>query len=156
MRPSRSGHQEGTMKIIQRLFRYETMTGAGQCPTYMERWTILAAFGCALYLHHFLGDDWSRDPHDHPRRFVSLGLKGWYFEDVFDSAGKLLGTRKYQAPWLRTFPANHIHRIRAKECGNAWTLVLVFPKARGWGFIQDGKWIPFRDYVFGGKSRKDC
>lgn len=143
-------------ELTGKLFRFETMNGAGLCPVYLERWTLGLAFGCGLYLHHFLGDDWSIDPHDHPRRFVSIGLNGWYFEDVFDKSGSLVSTKKYQAPWFRSFPAEHTHRVRASECGNTWTLVLVLPKSREWGFVRDGKWIPFREYVFGGKSRKAC
>lgn len=136
--------------------RYETMSGMGACPVYLERWIIIQAFQCGLYLHHFLGDDWALDPHDHPRRFISIGLKGWYYEDVFDEVGALKETLKFQAPWVRSFPANHIHRVRASECGNTWTLVLVLPKSRDWGFIQDGVWVPFKKYVFGGKYRKSC
>lgn len=141
---------------IKQLFPYETMDGNGQCPIYLERWTILLAFKCGVYLHHFLGDDWASDPHDHPRRFVSIGLKGWYFEDVYDVSGELKSTTRYNAPWMRTFPAEHLHRVRAIECGNVWTLVIVLPKSRSWGFVRDGIWIPFREYVFGGKSRKAC
>lgn len=132
------------------------MSGNGQCPVYLERWTLAKLFGFAAYLHHFLGDDWALDPHDHPRRFVSVGLWGWYWEDVFDAGGVLQSTRRYRAPWCRTFPAEHLHRVRAKECGNTWTLVIVLRHSRGWGFIQGGKWVPFRDYVYGGKSRKAC
>lgn len=156
--------------IMKKLFGwipYETMSGAGACPVYLERWTLLNALKCGVYLHHFLGDDWGLDPHDHPRRFISIGLKGWYWEDVYhnpeiDPAVAILGetklieTRRFQAPWLRSFPAHHLHRVRAAECGNTWTLVIVLPKSRAWGFVQDGKWIPFREYVFGGKARHNC
>lgn len=142
--------------LIRRFFGYETMSGNGQCPIYLERWTLFLRFGIGVYLHHFLGDDWSIDPHDHPRRFISVGLFGWYYEDTFHKDGAHLATRKYRAPWLRSFPAEHLHRIRAAECGNTWTLVIVLKKSRAWGFVQDGKWVPFRDYVFGGKSRKSC
>lgn len=142
------------------------MDGAGRCPVYLERWTFFNLFGVAVYLHHFLGDDWAIDPHDHPRRFTSIGLKGWYYEDVYGvqkwagQDGQLVtvhkGTTKYTAPWFRSFPATHIHRIRASECGNCWTLVIVGPKRRAWGFIRDGVWTPFREYVFSGKARKSC
>lgn len=152
------------MKKIFGWLPYETMSGAGQCPVYLERWTIIQAFKCGIYLHHFLGDDWGLDPHDHPRRFISIGLKGWYWEDVYhkhvnyttDEAWTEKETVKHSAPWVRTFPADHLHRIRAAECGDTWTLVIVLPKSREWGFLQDGEWIPFREYVFGGKSRKNC
>ncbi len=189
------------LRILDRLFAYETMSGAGACPVYLERWVCAEVFQCGVYLHHFIGDDWAIDPHDHPRRFVSIGLKGWYWEDVFGPACLLdpgrdvlragdefalphdaeqwytLGdlapeetfksgllyrrpggktTTRYRAPWCRSFPAEHLHRVRASECGDCWTLVIVLPKTRRWGFVKDGKWIGFREYVFGGHSRKSC
>lgn len=143
-------------RLLNRFCHYETMSGNGACPVYLERWILGELFGCGAYLHHFIGDDWALDPHDHPRRFVSIGLKGWYFEDVFNADGSLRETLKFEAPWFRSFPAEHLHRVRAKECGDCWTLVIVLPKSRRWGFVRDGLWIPFRDYVFGGKSRKAC
>jgi hypothetical protein len=161
--------------IIQKITKYETMSGNGVCPIYLERWTLLELFGCAVYLHRFLGDDWAKDPHDHPRRFISIGLWGWYWEDMFRPAQRLdveaaareegvpavdvtelIHSKRYSAPWFRSFPAEHLHRVRASECGNTWTLVIVLPKSRRWGFVQDGKWVAFKDYVFGGKFRKDC
>lgn len=170
-------------RLLNRFCHYETMSGNGVCPVYLERWTMIEALGCGVYLHHFLGDDWAIDPHDHPRRFISIGLKGWYFEDVYKPVdfecphpqcdhGWLVSqyydedsgpcpicspkTTRYQAPWLRSFPAEHLHRVRASECGDTWTLVIVLRKSRPWGFVKDGIWIPFRDYVFGGKFRKAC
>lgn len=144
-------------KLINRFCRYESMSGAGQCPVYLHRWTLFDLFNHAVYLHKFVGDDWAIDPHDHPRRFISIGLKGWYWEDVFDPRdGSKLATTKHVAPWVRTFPAEHLHLVRAAECGDCWTLVIVLPKSRKWGFVRDGVWIPFKDYVFGGKARKSC
>jgi hypothetical protein len=153
-------------RLAARVFRFETMSGAGRCPVYLERWTLATAFGCGVYLHHFIGDDWALDPHDHPRRFISIGLKGWYFEDVFESHDpgpsnglpqtRLVKTETYSAPWVRSFPAEHLHRVRAAECGDVWTLVIVLRKSRPWGFVRDGLWVPFRDYVFGGIARHDC
>lgn len=141
-------------KLIKKLFRYETMDGAGACEIYLERWELLRLFNRRIYLHHFLGDDWAIDPHDHPRRFISIGLKGWYYEDSFKNGIKT--TKKYSAPWIRTFPPEHLHLIRAKECGNVWTLVIVLPIKREWGFMRDGVWVPWHQYVFGGSARKSC
>lgn len=144
-------------RCLNRLFRYESMSGNGACPVYLERWHLFKLFlDCAGYLHHFLGDDWALDPHDHPRRFISIGLRGWYWEDVYLSNGDLCSSTRYNAPWVRSFPAEHLHRIRATREANAWTMVIVLPKSRPWGFVQGGKWIAFRDYVFGGKARMDC
>lgn len=159
-------HPSWLRRLLNRLCPYETMSGNGACPVYLERWTLGEALGCGVYLHHFLGDDWAADPHDHPRRFVSIGLKGWYWEDVYtlgapdEDAGpcpvRAMQSTRYAAPWFRSFPADHLHRVRASECGDTWTLVIVLRKTRRWGFVQSGKWIPFKDYVFGGLSRKAC
>lgn len=171
--PDRTAELKGPLAecFLSRLFEYETMSGAGACPVYLERWTLWEPLGRGVYLHHFLGNDWALDPHDHPRRFISIGLWGWYYEDVFlnesqateyglanptECIGTPISSTRYQAPWIRSFPADHLHRVRAAECGNCWTLVIVLKKSRKWGFVQNGKWIAFKDYVFGGKYRKDC
>lgn len=151
-------------RLLNRLAAYETMSGNGACPVYLERWTLGEALGCGVYLHHFLGDDWAIDPHDHPRRFISIGLKGWYWEDVYKHECTSSDcpvcsrpiTTKFVSPWIRSFPADHLHRVRASECGDCWTLIIVLRKSRPWGFVRDGQWIPFRKYVFGGLFRKSC
>jgi hypothetical protein len=58
--------------------------------------------------------------------------------------------RVFQAPWIRSFPAEHIHRITtpSKSC---WTFVIVVNASRPWGFWHNGQFIPWRDYVFGDK-----
>jgi hypothetical protein len=144
------------MKFLDRLFRREEMDGDGRCPTYLVRWTLLSLWsGIGLYLHHFVGDDWSLDLHDHPKRFVSIGLKGRYREGTptpetsDDIAALFTGVtwRTYRAPWVRTFPAEHIHRIELVDGRPCWTLVLVLRTSRPWGFWHQHVWIPWRQYV---------
>lgn len=134
--------------FLDRWFKAEEINGGRRCPTYLYRWTLfqpavswLKGFG--VYLHHFVGDDWSRDYHDHPKRFVSIGLHGQYLEET------PAGERVYRAPWIRTFPAEHVHRISMIDGGECWTLVIVFPATRPWGFWHLGQWIHWRQYVDG-------
>lgn len=144
-------------QFIDRVFQREEMDGDGRCPTYLVRWTLLTLWsGIAVYLHHFVGDDWSFDLHDHPKRFISIGLWGAYVEgvptpdDSSDVAALLTGVtwRIYRAPWIRTFPAKHIHRIELlPDRRPCWTLVLVLRTSRPWGFWHRGVWIPWRTYV---------
>jgi hypothetical protein len=130
------------MRLIDRLLRMEEINGHDACPTYMYRWTLLKLGKLfSIYLHHFVGDDWSRDMHDHPKRFISIGLRGRYVEET------PAGEREFRAPWARTFPANHIHRIRLAPGHQAWTLVVVLWPVRPWGFWHRGSWIPWRQYV---------
>ena len=144
-------------RLLRWLFAYEEMDGDGRCATYLRRWTLLKLWdGIGVYLHHFVGDDWSLDMHDHPKRFISIGLWGAYREGIptdpasNDPSALYTGVtwRTFRAPWLRTFPAQHIHRIELLEDRQpCWTLVIVLANERRWGFWHAGTWIPWRDYV---------
>lgn len=71
------------MKLLNLLFgEPEQINGHERCETYLWRWTIAKWSGRGIYLHHFVGDDWSRDLHDHPKRFIFIGLWGWYIEET--------------------------------------------------------------------------
>lgn len=143
------------VKLLSKLFgQPEEINGAHRCDTYLYRWMIWnRTRNFKVYLHHFVGNDWSRDLHDHPKRFISVGLKGWYVEETPE------GTRVWSAPWIRSFPASHIHRLTvpSKDC---WTLVIVLKTVREWGFWHDG-FIPWRQYVYGDQKHvadkmRDC
>lgn len=137
------------MRFLTRLFgEPEEISGHGRCPTYMYRWTVARLEFCKVYVHRFVGDDWSRDLHDHPKRFVSIGLRGSYLEESPRWAG---GFRRYDAPWFRTFPASHRHRITT-PFGECWTLVVVFRQTREWGFWHEGRFFGWKDYVIGNKD----
>lgn len=147
-------------RFLNRWFAREEMDGDGRCATYLVRWTLLKiGRERGIYLHHFVGDDWSRDLHDHPKRFISIGLLGSYIESTPDPLyastngfNDQLGVtaiveKRYRAPWVRTFPASHIHRIRLINGRPCWTLVIVLKTVRKWGFWHAGQWIPWRTYV---------
>ncbi len=140
---------------------WEQINGGDLCPTYLYRF-VLANLpgGRRVYLHHFVGDDWSRDPHDHPKWFISVGLWGAYDEDVYSpeiGGDEAVRTKRWRAPWIRKFPAEHIHRVRARHTGGAWTLVVTGPVTREWGFWYRRTWVAFREYLSAhGDARKDC
>lgn len=144
---ARVGEEEagGSVKqILDKLFgRAEEINGRDRCPTYLFRWTLLSRKGkFSIYLHHFVGDDWSRDLHDHPKRFISIGLWGCYLEETPS------GIKRYRAPWIRSFAATHIHRLSVPS-KNCWTVVAVLKPVRDWGFWHVGRFIPWRSYVAG-------
>jgi hypothetical protein len=154
---------------LDRFFEREEINGHGICPTYLYRWTLLTArwpFVCSIYLHHFVNDDWSLDLHDHPKRFISIGLKGAYRESTptpatsRDIAALMTGVtwRTFRAPWVRTFPADHIHRLELIDGRPCWTLVIVLKPVRPWGFWHNQEWIPWRTYVGSetAAQRKTC
>lgn len=164
-------------RLLSKLFKYESIDGAHRCPTYLHRWTLFQPRrprklwrGFGIYLHKFVGDDWSLDLHDHPKRFISIGLKGAYAETVprpgaqscpCDNEHEHTTTRIYRAPWVRTFPASHVHRISLlPDREPCWTLVIVLWHVREWGFWHRGVFMHWRNYVSRDNpiadSRKAC
>lgn len=138
---------------MRKLFPREEINGGGRCPTYLYRYILFSCRWFKVYLHHFVADGWSLDFHDHPKRFLSIGLWGRYIEEM---PCRLHGAEcwpafnrehRYRAPWIRTFPANHIHRLRLIDGKPCWTLVVVFKTVREWGFWHAGEWIQWRKYV---------
>jgi len=134
-------------KLLTRFFGApEEINGGQRCPTYLFRWEVFRSKPVKAYLHRFVGEDWSSDLHDHPRRFVSIGIWGSYVETT------AAGNERFRAPWFRSFPAEHAHRIAVDPGKVCWTFVLVFPITRQWGFWNQGRWIYWRDYVFGSEK----
>jgi hypothetical protein len=147
-------------KILTKLFGSpEEINGANRCPTYLYRWFLLRTRWFKAYVHHFVADDWSLDLHDHPKRFISIGLKGGYIERTPDSRILGLGTKFkiFKAPWIRSFPATHIHRIEMFRSGGSngvperihdcWTLCIVLRGTREWGFWHFGRFIHWKSYI---------
>ena len=122
-------------RLAKRLIPYEPIGRNGV--TYLDRW-VLARWGeRRLYLHRFRFDD-PEQPHNHPRTFVSFLFWGSYEEEVLQPDGTLRGHR-IRAPHLRRFPPEHAHRI--VRCRGAWSLVLVGPWRREWGFRSGEAWV---------------
>ena len=143
--------------MLDILFPRERINGRGRCPTYLHRWRILLRPSRAgIYLHRFVGSDWSRDLHDHPKRFVSIGIRGSYVEEYVSDHRRreVVARRRFDAPWVRTFPAEHAHRLGLPDdVAVCWTLVIMFPERRKWGFwtrtAHGGalRWFAVRDYL---------
>lgn len=140
------------LKNMIRLLRpeVEEINGGRRCPTYLYRWELLALFGgrIRVYLHKFVGDDWAIDLHDHPKRFVSIGISGRYTEH---RPGGL--TVEYTAPWVRQFGPTHRHRLTGPtQASPCWTMVIVGPPVRDWGFWVQGKFVDWRSHVAPGSG----
>lgn len=151
--------------LIDRWFKIELIRSGENCPVYLFRWWLMTLLGgWKVYLHHFVGDDSARDLHDHPRAFISIGLWGGYTEETpyVDSRGSestvLVNRKNYVAPWIRYFPPEHKHRlILFPGKRSTWTLVIVGPLKRSWGFWVRGKWIHYKTYLSSTEQlNRDC
>lgn len=102
--------------------------GRSDGDVYLQRFILLRCPLGALYLHRFFRGDEDKCLHDHPWHFVSLILKGGYWEET---EGVILDE----------------HRT-----GNVWTLILTTRKVRSWGFWTNNgtTWVGWREFIAGG------
>lgn len=117
---------------------------------YLVRWRLLQTPWFAIYLHKICQPDQDRHLHDHPWPFVSIVLRGGY--DEVRPHGYRSGARVGE--W---WPARYekrrgclsiafrrstdLHRISRLHRRPTWTLLLVGPRRRDWGYSVGGRWI---------------
>lgn len=129
--------------IARRLPEAEVI-GAPDCPL-MVRWTILSGRAGKLLLHWFVPEARDPDPHDHPRSFVTFVFRGGYRDLTPSRAKDAFDVEYVYAPAFRFRRAAHAHITVAGPKG-AWSLVVMGPERRAWGFFREGRWWQFREY----------
>lgn len=112
--------------------------GLQGCPL-MIRWTLLANRHFKVLVHHFLPGGEELDAHDHPRGFVTVVLRGHYLDETAS------GTEVMRAGVIRHRRAEHAHRTVPGPDG-AWTIVVMGPPRREWGFWRYGQWWHWRTW----------
>src|ERR1700742_1455693 len=87
------------VRILHRVLKIKLneKLGLPDCP-YVIRWRVEFPFG-SIRVHHWLSNDDDRATHDHPWWFITLVVKGYYY----DASGKK--AELLQAPVLRFRPA---------------------------------------------------
>lgn len=147
----------------QMVGRWEQI-GPPDCPLMFRR-TIVAGRLGKLLIHRFVPAATDKDPHDHPRAFVTIVLRGGY-DDVQPCAGCLGDGRggdylgmpcedcwgsgvarvdRVRAPTIRYRSASHAHITNVHDDG-ALTVVIMGWLVRDWGFVREGRWWPWRWY----------
>jgi hypothetical protein len=146
--------------------------GQEECPM-MLRWSIWLPGPkktpwFKVLIHYFPPNVSDRDPHDHPRSFLTLILRGGYlntewvkFDPPLDLGNGESQEWVPEMEWvgagaIRFRRADHTHIVETTESG-AWTLVIMGPERRPWGFLRGNNWLPWKKYVdqFGGVVRCD-
>lgn len=148
------------MEWLRKLFSGEPhFYIGGRDNPYMLRWFLIPRNRwCNVYLHKFLRDDDDRALHDHPWGFLSVMLRGLYFEHTED------GAIVRRAPSLAFRGAEHRHRVSlARDFDGkpipCWTLVVTGPKTRTWGFWCPKGFVPWQKFVAsddGGSIGRGC
>lgn len=128
------------------------LIGNPDCPL-MYRWTLLDLGWCKLSVHYFLPNTIDVDPHDHPRSFVTFIVAGEYIDIEESGEEPVWELMRRGAVVYRQ--AQHLHRVHV-SAGGAWSIVVMGPLVRSWGFRRGKTWWPWKHYVktFGGEHSR--
>lgn len=146
------------LKLLDRLGRKRIVMDRVENEPYLERYYLFLRernrFPFNIFLHKFLKSD-PDDVHDHPWPFLTVILRGGYWEwtPQFDAEGRKTGeiARWCGAGSVRWASANTYHRIELDPNVTCWTLFMPGRKCRDWGFLVRNQWIQWEEYL---KQRK--
>lgn len=136
--------------IARHLPRRDIPAEDGQ--VYLERYRVFGWMpgsrwrGPSIYLHRFRLPDQDFALHNHPwPRCVSLVLAGGYTEERRGS-GWRRHERRLKPGRLNVIRPDDYHRVARLHGTETWTLFVVWPRTRSWGFWVPGRGhIPWRD-----------
>lgn len=112
---------------------------------YLERYYLLLKkrnrLPFNIFLHKFLKGDVDEHLHDHPWNYITIVLKGGYWE--------ITPNGKYWrgAGHIRRCTATSMHRIELEPGVDCWTLFIPGIRKREWGFDVDGLWTHYKTYL---------
>jgi hypothetical protein len=138
---------------FRRYLRFKPQSIGGDSP-YLRRWYVIPHNRFVnVYLHQFLRSDDDRALHDHPWPFISIILKGGYWEH----RDKPLTARDYRSAGSIAIRRPSVpHRVELERAFNGhcpsaasdeipcWTLFITGPKVREWGFWCPRGWTHWR------------
>ncbi|WP_447590080.1 hypothetical protein [Aquipseudomonas campi] len=150
---------------------YLHIMSADQRETYMGRWWLLNPYDnetresryswlpFAVRIHHIQRADMDRDLHDHPWDARTVILRGWYREQrLIDDADPVALYLNLAANAQLTEYIDRVagtsarlshgeyHLIDEVSPGGVFTLFITFRYRGTWGFLVDGKKVPWREY----------
>lgn len=107
----------------------------------------------ALFLHAIVRSDGDRHCHCHPWWFRTFCLAGGYSEELGTfGSHRITGVRVLRLFRTRWNPAERVHKVTLNKRRDgserpAWTLVLVGPAYRVWGFHTERGFVDFKSYL---------
>lgn len=146
--------------LMNKLGRYRLIPDRRTGENYMHRYYFFLKdrkkFPFNITLHKILKSD---DPiyHDHPWPYMTIILKGGYYEHtpIFDNKGKVIADiQQWRGPGSIIYrKAKEFHWLEMDETvGPATTLFIMGPQQRDWGFLvnktkQKQQWIQWENYL---------
>lgn len=101
----------------------------------------------SVRLHCIMREDQDRDQHDHPWNARTFILRGWYDEV---RQGEVIWEDRLirrSAGDTARLCFGEYHRITEVSEGGVWTLFITGRKRGTWGFLVNGRKVPWREYL---------
>lgn len=103
-------------------------------------------FNISVRIHEILRSDLGRDPHDHPFNYLTIILRGYYWERRYDDRGRCISHKMHGPGSIIFRRANSWHMLELHQ-GKVTTLFITGRKVDGhWGFNVNGTKVPRREY----------
>ena len=148
-------------KIFEYFNRFRVILDRESSEPYLERYYLLLkdrnVFPFNVFLHKFLKSDPDGALHDHPWNYITIILRGGYWEIVptikngriaRKNNGEMVTNKIWRgAGHMRRCDAFSFHRIELEKGTNAWKLFIPGIRKRDWGFDVNGAWIPEKVYL---------
>lgn len=107
---------------------------------YLSRIKLIQTPWFGIFIHAIRTVDPRPTLHDHPWSFLSIILKGGYYERVFAEDGRIIPRRIKWFNWKplgKTPSHKDAHTIFMLDRSPTWTLMFVGPKRRRWGYWEN-------------------
>lgn len=109
-----------------------------------RRWTWLPS----IRIHHIVRPDSDRALHDHPWHARTIILEGYYVEELPHPWPGFGHVERFNFPGdTNPLRFGEYHRIDTVSPGGVWTLFIAGKRRGTWGFLVDGRKVPWREYL---------
>lgn len=112
----------------------------------------------SIRVHHILREDRDEHMHDHPWTARTIILDGAYVEERLhvderwpEHPDTVSHTR--QRGYTGPIEFGSYHRIASVTPGGVWTLFITWEYCGKWGFLVDGKKVPYDEYLKDGMQQ---
>ena len=133
------------LTLLERMGRKRVILDRYSDEPYLTRYYLFLKdrkwFPFNIFLHNFHKGDLD-DLHDHPWPYCTILLRGGYWEHTPD------GKRTWRkAGTIRCAGSRSLHRIELEPGVDTWSLFIPGPTVREWGFIDNGVWKQWEQYL---------
>lgn len=144
--------------LVDWIIRFARRTPFFHLEGYMERWWFVRPcwwFPSGVRVHHILRSDNDRCLHDHPWPYMTIILRGGYYEltdavySRWDGVEHAMLAKWYGPGSILFRRSTHKHRLILPANKTAWTLFFMGPYQQGWGFYTPEGKVPWREYLNG-------